>query len=62
MFKLSLINILLQEFYRVAKRGKIYNKYCNMKSTFKSAVSGHVVQSKSKTKEKETRHEKTFGK
>uniref|UniRef100_A0A6P7GLI9 Uncharacterized protein LOC114344121 n=1 Tax=Diabrotica virgifera virgifera TaxID=50390 RepID=A0A6P7GLI9_DIAVI len=47
------------EFYRVGKRGKIYNKYCNMKSSFKSAVIGHVVQTKD-GKGKKTRHEKTF--
>ncbi|KAK4882151.1 hypothetical protein RN001_005470 [Aquatica leii] len=48
------------EFYRVSKRGKIYNKYANMKSTFKSAVSGHIASSKTKSKETETRHEKNF--
>ncbi|KAK4886924.1 hypothetical protein RN001_003195 [Aquatica leii] len=48
------------EFYRVTKRGKIYNKYANIKSTFKSAVSGHIASSKTKSKETETRHEKNF--
>ncbi|KAK4879576.1 hypothetical protein RN001_007722 [Aquatica leii] len=31
-----------------------------MKSTFKSAVSGHIASSKTKSKETETRHEKNF--
>ncbi|KAK4885190.1 hypothetical protein RN001_001461 [Aquatica leii] len=48
------------EFYRVSKRGKIYNKYANMKPTFKSAVSGHFASSKTKSKETETQHEKNF--
>ncbi|KAK4877455.1 hypothetical protein RN001_009961 [Aquatica leii] len=59
-YKLSPSNQHVKEFYRVSKRGKIYNKYANMKSTFKSAVSGHIASSKTKSKETETRHEKNF--
>ncbi|KAF5303243.1 hypothetical protein FQR65_LT18998 [Abscondita terminalis] len=53
---------LLQEYYRVSKRGKIYNKYCNMKSAFKSAVSSHILAPKpiENKKEIKSRYEKNF--
>ncbi|KAB0798919.1 hypothetical protein PPYR_06799 [Photinus pyralis] len=48
------------EFYRIGKRGKIYNKYCNMKSSFKSAVSSHILPPKKKSLKNKTRHENEF--
>ena len=34
--KIIICIYVLQEFYRIGKRGKIYNKFCNIKSSLKS--------------------------
>ncbi|CAH0549725.1 unnamed protein product [Brassicogethes aeneus] len=50
------------EYYRSSKRGRIYNKYCNLKTSFKAAVGKHFVDETSKKKStKKCRIEKTFG-
>ena len=53
---------VFQGYYRVSKRGKIYNKYCNVKSSFNSTFKKRDAPTENEGLKKKFRHTKTFGK
>lgn len=64
-FRYFIVNLftfmtLFQEYYRTGKRGKVYNKFFNIKSSFQTAVIQHV---KPKVKQvcKKDLYQKVFG-
>ncbi|KAF5308928.1 hypothetical protein FQR65_LT00010 [Abscondita terminalis] len=48
------------EYYRCGKRGRIYNKYCNLKTSFGTAVDKYVKRKSPKMRQNGKRTEKVF--
>lgn len=51
-----------QEYYRSGNRGRIYNKYSNLKRTFKTAVGKHIEEPQITIGASTSKILRTFGK
>ncbi|KAB0790611.1 hypothetical protein PPYR_14983 [Photinus pyralis] len=48
------------EYYRTTKRGKLYNKFSNLKASFKTAVSQHIIPKKKSRTSTKVHSERVF--